>query len=110
MVYYSRRQCSNPDDCAQTPSPTVERVLHTMAGPSTSRIKKNIFFGPQEASYRSLWATSEPNDTRTAPWRSSLDLRDWWAFGAWRASASYETLAVTRRIDGVELDAIDAAP
>ena len=37
MVYYSRRQCSNPDDCAdaQTPSPTVERVLKTMA-PSTS--------------------------------------------------------------------------
>ena len=33
MVYYSRRQCSNPDDCAdaQTPSPTVERVLQTMA-------------------------------------------------------------------------------
>ena len=33
MVYYSRRQCSNPDDCAdaQTPSPTVERVLKTMA-------------------------------------------------------------------------------
>jgi len=32
MVYYSRRQCSNPDDCAeQTPSPTVERVLNTMA-------------------------------------------------------------------------------
>ena len=31
MVYYSRRQCSNPDDCAETPSPTVERVLHTMA-------------------------------------------------------------------------------
>ena len=34
MVYYSRRQCSNPEDCAdaaQTPSPTVERVLHTMA-------------------------------------------------------------------------------
>ena len=30
MVYYSRRQCSNPDDC-QTPSPTVERVLKTMA-------------------------------------------------------------------------------
>ena len=30
MVYYSRRQCSNPDDC-QTPSPTVERVLQTMA-------------------------------------------------------------------------------
>ena len=30
MVYYSRRQCSNPDDCA-TPSPTVERVLQTMA-------------------------------------------------------------------------------
>ena len=32
MVYYSRRQCSNPDDCAdgQTPSPTVERVLHTI--------------------------------------------------------------------------------
>ena len=37
MVYYSRRQCSNPDNCAdaQTPSPTVERVLKTMA-PSTS--------------------------------------------------------------------------
>ena len=32
MVYYSRRQCSNPDDCAaQTPSPTVEKVLHTIA-------------------------------------------------------------------------------
>ena len=33
MVYYSRRQCSNPDDCAdaQTPSPTVEKVLNTMA-------------------------------------------------------------------------------
>ena len=34
MVYYSRRQCSNPDDCADartTPSPTVERVLQTMA-------------------------------------------------------------------------------
>ena len=31
MVYYSRRQCSNPDDCAQTPSPTVERVLNTLA-------------------------------------------------------------------------------
>ena len=30
MVYYSRRQCSNPDD-AQTPSPTVERVFKTMA-------------------------------------------------------------------------------
>jgi hypothetical protein len=81
-----------------------------MAGPSTSRIKKKNFFGPQEASYRSLWATSEPNDTRTAPWRSSLDLRDWWAFGASRASVSCETLAVTRRIDGVELDAIDATP
>ena len=36
MVYYSRRQCSNPDDCAdaQTPSPTVERVLNTLAPPS----------------------------------------------------------------------------
>ena len=33
MVYYSRRQCTNPDDCAdaQTPSPTVERVLNTVA-------------------------------------------------------------------------------
>ena len=31
MVYYSRRQCSNPDDCAQTPSPTVERLINTMA-------------------------------------------------------------------------------
>ena len=33
MVYYSRRQCSNPDDCAeaQTPSPTVERVLNTIS-------------------------------------------------------------------------------
>ena len=33
MVYYSRRQCSNPDDCAdaQTPSPTVERVLNIVA-------------------------------------------------------------------------------
>ena len=31
MVYFSRRQCSNPDDCAETPSPTVERVLNTMA-------------------------------------------------------------------------------
>ena len=31
MVYFSRRQCSNPDDCAETPSPTVERVLQTMA-------------------------------------------------------------------------------
>ena len=33
MVYYSRRQCTNPDDCAdaQTPSPTVERLLNTMA-------------------------------------------------------------------------------
>ena len=27
MVYFSRRQCSNPDDCAETPSPTVEKVL-----------------------------------------------------------------------------------
>ena len=36
MVYYSRRQCSNPDDCAdaQTPSPTVERALNTLAPPS----------------------------------------------------------------------------
>ena len=31
MVYFSRRQCSNPDDCAETPSPTVEKVLQTMA-------------------------------------------------------------------------------
>ena len=63
MVYYSRRQCSSPDDCAegahsQTLSPTVERVFNTI--------------------------------------------------GASRASVSCETLAVTRRIDGVELDAIDA--
>ena len=39
MVYYSRRQCSNPDDCAdtpdaQTPSPTVERVFNTIASSS----------------------------------------------------------------------------
>ena len=37
MVYYSRRQCSNPDDCAdaQTPSPTVARVFNTIAPAST---------------------------------------------------------------------------
>ena len=38
MVYYSRRQCSNPDNCAdaQTPSPTVERVLNTVVPSSAS--------------------------------------------------------------------------
>ena len=39
MVYYSRRQCSSPDDCAegahsQTLSPTVERVFNTIASSS----------------------------------------------------------------------------
>ena len=37
MVYYSRRQCSNPDDCAaQTPSPTVERVLNNVMAPTSA--------------------------------------------------------------------------
>ena len=37
-----------------------------MAGPSISRIKKNIFFGPQYVSHWSLWTINERNDTRRA--------------------------------------------
>ena len=37
-----------------------------MVGSSISRIKKIIIFGPQEVSHRSLWTSSELNDTQTA--------------------------------------------
>ena len=37
-----------------------------MAASSISRIKKIIFFAPQEVSHWSLWTISEPNDTQTA--------------------------------------------
>ena len=35
---------------------------------SISRIKKNIFFGPQEVSHCSLWTRSEPKDTQESAW------------------------------------------
>ena len=43
-----------------------------MASSSISRIKKIIFFGPQEVSHRSLWTLSEPNGTQTAAWRDRV--------------------------------------
>ena len=118
MVYYSRRQCSNPDDCADaqtsTPSPTVvERVLNTISSaPDDHKIlrayvilaanlilflalaragyraltrpwrdrqyrelKKIFFFAPSKCRIDLSGPMSDPNDTRTAPWRSSLDPR-----------------------------------
>ena len=66
MVYYSRRQCSNPDDCAdaQTPSPTVERVLNTISSaPDDHKILRAyvilaanliLFLALARAGYRAL--------------------------------------------------------
>ena len=69
MVYYSRRQCSNPDDCADaqtsTPSPTVvERVLDTISSaPDEHKILRAyvvlaanliLFLALARAGYRAL--------------------------------------------------------
>ena len=77
MVYYSRRQCSNPDDCAeQTPSPTVERVLNTMApssAPDDHKILRAyivlganliLFLALARAGYRALTRPRAPPAAR----------------------------------------------
>ena len=48
---------TNRQDSADAPA---------MVASSIARIKKIIFFGPQEASHWCLWTISEPKDTQTA--------------------------------------------
>ena len=78
MVYYSRRQCTNPDDCAdaQTPSPTVERLLNTMApssAPDDHKILRAyvvlganliLFLALARAGYRALTRPRAPPAAR----------------------------------------------
>ena len=87
MVYYSRRQCSNPDDCAeQTPSPTVERVLQTMApssAPDDHKILRAyvvlganliLFLALARAGYRALTRPRPPRPAGHHRRNSSLTM------------------------------------
>ena len=91
MVYYSRRQCSNPDDCAesadaQTPSPTVERVFNTMApssAPDDHKILRAyvvlaanliLFLALARAGYRALTRPRAAPATRHHRRNSSLTI------------------------------------
>ena len=89
MVYYSRRQCSNPDDCsaeAQTPSPTVERVLNTLVPPSAPDDNKILrayvvlaanlilFLALARAGYRALTRPRAPPAGRHHRRNSSLTM------------------------------------
>ena len=88
MVYYSRRQCSNPDNCAdaQTPSPTVERVLKTMApssAPDDHKILRAyvvlaanliLLLALARAGYRALTRPRAPPATKHHRRNSSLTM------------------------------------
>ena len=85
MVYYSRRQCSNPDDC-QTPSPTVARVLNTMApssAPDDHKILRAyvvlganliLFLALARAGYRALTRPRAPPATKHHRRNSSMTM------------------------------------
>ena len=86
MVYFSRRQCSNPDDCAETPSPTVEKVLQTMAPSSAPDDHKLLrayivlalnlilFAVLARAGYRALMRPRAPPATKHHRRNSSLTM------------------------------------
>ena len=88
MVYYSRRQCSNPDDCAeaQTQSPTVERMLNTMApssAPDDHRLLRAyvvlaanliLFLALARAGYRALTRPRAPRPAGHHRRNSSLTM------------------------------------
>ena len=89
MVYYSRRQCSNPDDCADaqtsTPSPTVvERVLNTISSaPDEHKILRAyvvlaanliLFLALARAGYRALTRPRAPPAAKHHRRNSSLTM------------------------------------
>ena len=89
MVYYSRRQCSNPDDCADaqtsTPSPTVvERVLNTISSaPDEHKILRAyvvlaanliLFLALARAGYRALTRPRAPPAGRHHRRNSSMTM------------------------------------
>ena len=88
MVYYSRRQCSNPDDCADaqtsTPSPTVERVLNSISSaPDEHKILRAyvvlaanliLFLALARAGYRALTRPRAPPAGRHHRRNSSMTM------------------------------------
>ena len=87
MVYYSRRQCSNPDDCADaqtTPSPTVERVLNSISSaPDDHKILRAyvvlaanliLFLALARAGYRALTRPRAPPAGRHHRRNSSMTM------------------------------------
>ena len=87
MVYYSRRQCSNPDDCADaqtTPSPTVERVLNSISSaPHDHKILRAyvvlaanliLFLALARAGYRALTRPRAPPAGRHHRRNSSMTM------------------------------------